>query len=51
VRLPLNTKGILDATERSRTQLREALEDRLKRLQSLAFVPHEMQNSGQDFGV
>ncbi|HWY60689.1 MAG TPA: hypothetical protein VNW15_02190 [Rhizomicrobium sp.] len=51
VRLPLNTKEILDAVDRSRAQFRAALEDRLKRLQSLGFGPHVMENSGRDFGA
>ena len=51
VRLPLNTTEIVDAMNRSRAKFRTALEDRLKRLQALTFVPHVMENSGRDFGT
>jgi hypothetical protein len=51
VRLPLNTKEMLDAMDRSRSQFRLALEDRLNRLCSLSFLPHVMKHSGRDFGA
>ena len=47
-RLPLNTNEIMAAATRSRAELKTALEKILKRLQGHAFIPYDMENSGQD---
>jgi hypothetical protein len=49
--LPLNTKAMVEATRRSRAEVKAVLEKTLKRLQEHSFIPYEMKNSGYDFGT
>ena len=49
--LPLNTRDVIEATKRSRAEVRIALEKVLKRLSSHDFVPHVMEHSGYDMSV
>lgn len=49
--LPLNTKPMMEATRRSRTEVRLLLEKILKRLSGHEFIPYVMENHGQDFST
>src|SRR6202042_1591780 len=45
-RLPLNTKEIMAAATRSRTEVKLLLEKILKRLQAHTYIPYTLENSG-----
>jgi hypothetical protein len=49
--LPLNTKAMVEATRRSRAEVKSILEKTLKRLAGHEFIPYEMQNTGQNFST
>jgi hypothetical protein len=49
--LPLNTKAMVEATRRSRSEVKLILEKTLKRLAGHDFIPYEMQNSGRNFST
>lgn len=49
--LPLNTKIMVEATRRSRAEVKAVLEATLKRLAAHDFIPYDMQNSGQNFST
>ena len=50
-RLPLNTREVVEATKRSRAEVRIVLEKILKRLAAHDFIPHEMEYSGHDMST
>ena len=49
--LPLNTKPMMEAAQRSRAEVRLLLEKILKRLSGHDFIPYVMENHGQDFSA
>ena len=49
--LPLNNKAMLEATRRSRAEVRLILEKTLKRLSGHNFIPYDMVHGGQDFST
>jgi hypothetical protein len=49
--LPLNTRDVIEATKRSRAEVRIALEKVLKRLSSHDFIPHVLEFSGHDMST
>jgi hypothetical protein len=50
-KLPLNTREVMEATRRSRAEVRTVLEKTLRRLVEHDFIPHVMEHGGHDMST